>query len=315
MKHSCYLLILMMLASLPSAAGGWKISSQAIKLAGEPGKVYAHPQWSADGAYIAFTSESYAGLWVMDLASGEVRQLSGDAGAGFGFSWSRSGAAIVARSSRFENRRRLNAVKIFDAVSGTETVVSDFQAGRMTLPGWADGDSKVYFHQGRNFRIIDSGRGRAAELGSKLLPFLQDGDISIAHLDDARVERLDPLAGADYINLTVSPDGTRLAFEVMGGNLHTVNIDGSGLTDLGEGYRPHWSPDGQYLVYMVTQDDGHEYLAADLYIIRADGDERQQLTDSDMLEMNPSWAPDGRHITFDSPGDGAIYMVDLQRTP
>jgi Tol biopolymer transport system component len=99
----------------------------------------------------------------------------------------------------------------------------------------------------------------------------------------------------------------------MSGNMYVMNADGTGLIDLGKGYRPQWAPDGEYLVYMITQDDGHQLLASDLYVIRCDGREKTQLTaTTDKLEMNPSWSG-GKKIAFDVMHEGAIYVLEISK--
>ena len=126
------------------------------------------------------------------------------------------------------------------------------------------------------------------------------------------VHFLNPFVGERYINLEVSPDGTKLVFEVVGGHFYIMNTDGSGLKDLGIGYRPQWSPNSQYLVYMVTEDDGHRYSKSDLYIIKTDGTEKTRLTRTEnIIEMNPTWSPDGDKIAYDVLGEGAIYRVQI----
>lgn len=53
---------------------------------------------------------------------------------------------------------------------------------------------------------------------------------------------------------------------------------------------PAWSPDGNYLVYMIAVDDEHRYVNSDIYIIKIDGTGKTGLTQTDdKLEMNPSW--------------------------
>ena len=53
--------------------------------------------------------------------------------------------------------------------------------------------------------------------------------------------------------------------------MFVVNIDGSNLTDLGKGNRPKWSSDSKKIIYMITEDNGHEFTASDIYTINADG--------------------------------------------
>jgi Tol biopolymer transport system component len=114
------------------------------------------------------------------------------------------------------------------------------------------------------------------------------------------------------LNVAPSPDGRRVAFEVYGGNLFVMSLDGSSLVDLGHGARPTWSPDGRWVAFMVTEDDGHTVTAADLVAARADGSGQVALTSTpDRLEMNPSWAPDGRALAFDDATDGALYLLPV----
>jgi len=98
----------------------------------------------------------------------------------------------------------------------------------------------------------------------------------------------------------------------LGGPLVVMDADGSNRVDLGRGSRPTWSPDGRWLAFMVTEDDGHAFTAADLVAVRADGSARVALTATpDRLEMNPSWSPDGRALAYDDAVDGALYLLPL----
>ena len=82
--------------------------------------------------------------------------------------------------------------------------------------------------------------------------------------------------------------------------------------DLGEGHRPQWASDSKRLIYMITKDDGYQYLSSDIYCITIDGSGKKRLTHTeDELEMNPSWSPDGKKIVYDVLGEGAIYMIEI----
>ena len=95
-----------------------------------------------------------------------------------------------------------------------------------------------------------------------------DGSGSHVLLKDAGVMR-----GAGLVNLTWSPDGSRLAFGAGYGpsrhrSIYTVGADGSGLTRLKvRGADPQWSADGSRIAYLAGWRQGRYVME----IANADG--------------------------------------------
>jgi Tol biopolymer transport system component len=57
------------------------------------------------------------------------------------------------------------------------------------------------------------------------------------------------------------------------------------LTPDSFGFRPAWSPDGQWIAFMSN----HDHWNDNIYIIRPDATDLRQLTDSDAPEDYPEW--------------------------
>ena len=82
--------------------------------------------------------------------------------------------------------------------------------------------------------------------------------------------------------------------------LHTVGVDGTGLTRIGETtIPPSWSPDGEDLAFAATE--GEEAV---LYAVRPDGTGLREVWRSEASDMpslpiaQVSWSPDGSEILF-----------------
>ncbi len=88
-----------------------------------------------------------------------------------------------------------------------------------------------------------------------------------------------------------SPDGAKIVFAHVEGEtqtLYIVNADGTGLTEIGPGFDPAWSPVENKIAYTL---DGQ------IYTMNSDGSDVTQLT-TEGFNGNPAWSPDGTKIVF-----------------
>lgn len=295
---------------------GIQVSGEPTKIAGGNGEFFMAPKYSPDGSKIAFTQPRYRGLWVMDVDNGEVEQITDEESAGFRFSWSADSESILARVSRYEALHRYTAIKIFNVTDRSETVVTDYRRNITGVPQWSAGEEAIIINTRQGPEVQPSPRSTEVNVNQNrendLQAFTLDESIAIHDAVTSDIQSIQPLGEASYINVTLSPDKSKIAFELVGGNMYVMNADGSDIIDLGHGHRPQWSPDGEYIVYMVTEDDGHNYTASDIYAVRNDGTGETRITDDPArLFMNPSWSPDGEHIVFNDMGDGNIYTIQI----
>ena len=66
--------------------------------------------------------------------------------------------------------------------------------------------------------------------------------------------------------------------------------------------------DVQAQIAFSSERDGNR----EIYVMDADGNDQQGLTDNDFYDTHPSWSPDGERIAFMSEMDGnpEIYVMD-----
>lgn len=96
-----------------------------------------------------------------------------------------------------------------------------------------------------------------------------------------------------------SHDNKRLAFDAIHTadrikKLFVVNVDGTGLTEIGEQSMPDWSPDDKQLALFSKTAFNSGKLEPGIYVQNIDGQGRVWLTEGE----SPRWSPDGSKIAF-----------------
>ncbi|MBX7043931.1 MAG: hypothetical protein K1X85_13630 [Ignavibacteria bacterium] len=225
------------------------------------------------------------------------------------------------------------------STDGTDTRLASTGLGRTTCAYFLPGDRKI---------IYSSTHADSPDCPPK--PDFSKGyvwalypsfDIYTANADGSDPAVLAGGPGYDA-EATVSPAGDRIVFtSTRNGDIdiYSMNIDGSDvrqLTDeLGYDGGPFYSYDGKKIVYRRTTFDGEaskesykDLLAQnlirpsklDIWIMDADGSNKQQVTNNGAANFAPYWFPDGKRILFcsnmDDPGkrNFDIYMINIDGT-
>ena len=97
----------------------------------------------------------------------------------------------------------------------------------------------------------------------------------------------------------------KIAYEDDGGGVSVINPDGTNWRQLAAtGDNPAWSPSGQSIAYNAGR--------SQLFVMRADGSAKRQLTFGDLDPGPPQWSPDAAQIAFLS--DNAIWIMRANGT-
>ena len=114
---------------------------------------------------------------------------------------------------------------------------------------------------------------------------------------------------------TVPGANGKIAFSA-GGDIYTVNPDGTGLTNLTndtvpEARLPSWSPDATKIAFSATANTAGY---SDIFVIAAAGGPATNITNTPSIyEFEPAWSPDGTEIAFvsdEAGGDNDIFAMN-----
>ncbi len=346
--RSCSLALVLCVSA--SAAGKRGFTIEDLYRLREP----AHPVLSPDGTRLVFEvatqdlrkSTRATHLWMADLRTGSVRQITYAGGWNGSAAWSRDGRTLTFVSNREEGTQLWS----MDASGGEPRRLTSFGPGVAAPELIRDGKAVVF--QATVFPEALADEALNQELSERL----EKGPVQ-AHLADSLMYRhwaewrdwqythlfLQSLEGGKPEALTsgkvdypdfrqafaVSPDGQELCVtakdvadpaRATNDDLFLIRLDGDRkpvrLTGANAAYdgAPAYSPDGRYLAYTFQRIPGYESDRFRLGLYdRKTGAFRALTEDLDNWVEAFRWAPDGASIwfTLQEKGRNPLLKVDV----
>ena len=265
---------------------------------------------SPDGKRVAFTEESKqirAWLFPFDATRGRLtgvgQPVTPRGMEAWGHSLTRDGKKLAfsaKRAGRWELWQR-------SLVDGRETpIVADDRNSRGILQWSPDGTRLAYF------------RGKTSMGGESQIVVWNGSSEEPLTVLSAPLKRVSDWTpdGKDLLVAQEASDTHRweiwlLAAAPSGGKLASRKIVSDPAYDL---YQPHISPDGQWIAYQGVR-DLQTKLESKLFITRASGGPRTQITDGKLWDDKPQWSPDGKTIYFVSGRSGFYNVWGLRFDP
>ncbi|MBK7257271.1 MAG: PD40 domain-containing protein [Ignavibacteriae bacterium] len=298
-------MLLLLLLLLPSQ--GW--TSQGGNEA-----TLATPAMTAAGVVCtnSFGSALYRvqGMEAVEIASGP--------GIGRYFSVSPDGGLLGFKEVAPDGSQR---AALLDVRTGSTTYLSppSRQIGQVSFAR----DGAIGFTWGTRLTVLDGPTSRTYELGTyaNLAPLSPDGHCAVFNDENDQLWLMDFRSGLrtritsdaqGYMCPVWSPDGGRIAYRSLDGEILVHERISKRTWPLGRGGQPAWTADGATLVFSRTVVDHDTLAGADIHAIRFDGTGEVLLTRTDdRMEMDPAVAYDGRSIVYHTFLANEIYVLPV----
>jgi TolB protein len=231
-------------------------------------------------------------IWVMDYDGGNQRQLT-----------HLKSIALTPRWSPDTTRIAFTCFVPFRNVTSAQICIYSTASNRLiTFPRFrGTSASPAFSPDGDDIAFMSSQSG--------------DTQIYAADAGGARLHRLTDAAGVNTSPVWNPKTGKQIVFvSDRGGEpvLYMMDSDGSNvqkieMPDMGYVVDPSWSPNGQLLAFAWRRPTGN----FDIYVMDIVSHQLLELTKDQARNERPSWAPDGRHIVFESTRSGTRQIWSM----
>ncbi len=270
--------------------------------------VFCFPQMDATGSRVFFSTPGHKGLYVYERKQKRIRQLSAEMGAGYEPAINFDGSEIVYRKYEIEKGRRFFSLVKFNLNSGLKTVLES-SLRQLSPAKYINNFTLAYTQNKYPKKSIETPllKKNVSEMPAV---FIEDGKMVL--IRNGMKMFIEPRGAGSYIWPEISPDGSFLLFKKLGDGCYISDLDGKIIKALGDLDAPHWSPDGNWIVYMADKDNGQVLTASELHIMNVTTGNDVQLTHTrDVIEIYPNWGKDKNTLVYCT-ARGQIYLMQLK---
>ncbi len=270
------------------------------------------------GDYALLTSDVSNGLARYDFKSGELSVISDAVGAGLSPVISADDSSVAYRVVSYDDtHRRFTAARVVNLNTGEDT---ELIAPSRTLCGIGVSGDVATAVEGRDVMPVKryvprQGQRRIRDArGDGQVPVLSidRGQLLITIGESTRVFSPCGTRGTSYIWASISPNGKRVMFYLIGSGIYTCDLNGDDVTFVADLHAPVWYDDST-IIAMNDIDGEYTQVSSELVAVDLGSGERQVLCgNSEFIAMYPQASASAGIVAFTT-RDGTPYLMQLSK--
>ena len=268
----------------------------------------AAAQFSPDSRYIAWGGDKFKGLFVKDLNSGKITQISDSDVAGWKFSWAPDSSGIAFRENIEDDSTQSFRIQKRYLDKKMNELVGEFEHN-VWPPIWRD---SIYSVDTVKISNISLATKPSLTLKNRPLPLVYN-----AFTSSNRVSLINIKTGRMIMNFNegthspaISPDGRYVLF-IEFDTIKVYDTVSSTNQTVGNGSAASWVGNSK-VVYTVTADDGRDVTYSEVRLFDLKDNKFKVITvDADKIPLFPSISSDGSKLIYTDNVSGHLFITNL----
>lgn len=252
---------------------------------------FTNPVVSPNGKFVLLTNEHFKGVFLLNLNTEEINQISEKEGSGYGYCWDKDSESFYFKQKNIDELY-INS-KTYSYLISTGKIVGLPEINHNYLPSFSglnkDNESQIVIYT--NLSTL--------KIHAKDLISQKDW---IVTNDDGQ-----------FYNAILSHDSKKVAVH-KDADIYVYDINGKEKSiKIGTGIATSWSPNDDYLIGFLDQSsDGHTIDNSEIYIYNPTKYNPKKLTNTEVFsEMFPSFIKEDK-ILFSDDKTGRIYSFNIK---
>lgn len=168
---------------------------------------------------------------------------------------------------------------------------------------------------GNSVTSVENGKARVQSLDGTKAVRSAVASINYGHLDitvNGKTRSIDPQGRGSYIWPSISPDGQKVVYWLVGRGCFVCNLDGSDVQRVGALRAAVWAGNDRLVGMDEVEGSAQQVTASSLRLYDLASGVSQTITDDTVKAQFPSASADGSRIAFTTP-EGELYIVTLTK--